>query len=168
MTKPPTRPITVNGVLLGPGSPLAAKRTYTAPEFSVQAGLIELLVGPIGKGDRWSGGGLTGRIPSLILVYAIPNGGMAGGKLMGARRKREGQLRGMPDLCWPVARGHYHALYLEAKRPKGKARAEQLWIHNLLREQGNCVLVFDTVQMGLDCVLSYHQLLPGQALTSHA
>ena len=163
MTKPPTRPVTLNGVRLGAGSPLLAQqdgtpKAYTAPEFSVQAGLVELLVGPIGKGDRIPGNGLTGRIPSLILLYAVPNGGMAGGKLMGARRKREGQLRGMPDLCWPVARGRYHALYLEAKRPKGKARAEQLQLHALLEAEGNCVMVFDSVQRGLDIVLDYDSL----------
>lgn len=163
-TKPPSSGVTVNGVKLGPGSPLASQRTYTAPEFSVQAGLVELLVGPIGTGDRMPGAGLTGRIPSLILLYAIPNGASASSKTEGAKRKREGQLRGMPDLCWPVARGVYHALYLETKRKDAKARARQREVHELLRAEGNAVIVFDSVQAGLDIVLAYHNLAPAGRL----
>lgn len=157
-TKPPTTGVVVNGVTLGPGSPLATQRTYTAPEFSVQAGLVELLVGPIGTGDRIPGAGLTGRIPELILIYAIPNGASASSKTEGAKRKREGQLRGMPDLCWPVARGPFHSLYIETKRKDAKARARQLYIHAMLREQGHAVIVYDSIQKGLDVVLAYHAL----------
>lgn len=169
--KPSSAPgVKLNGITLGPNSPLVARSTgklITAPEFSVQAGLLELLVGPIGKGDRVPGAGLTGRIPSLILIYAIPNGASASSATAAAKRKREGQLRGMPDLCWPVARGVHHALYLETKREDGRARKRQVEVHDLLRAEGNCVVVFDTVQMGLDLVLAYDRLQPWQALMSH-
>jgi hypothetical protein len=152
----------VNGIVPGPNSPLRGKGDaaviYTAPEFSVQAGLIELLVGRIGKGDRIPGAGLTGRIPSLILIHAIPNGASASSKTEGAKRKREGQLRGMPDLHWPVMRGPFIGLYLETKRKDAKARARQAEVHTMLRAEGHAVVVYDTVQGGLDVVLAYHGL----------
>lgn len=159
--KPPRSTPTVNGVRLGPDSPLVQRGTnklITAPEFSVQAGLVELLVGPIGKGDRIPGAGLTGRIPSLILLYAIPNGASASSATAAAKRKREGQLRGMPDLCWPVARGPFCALYLETKREDGRARKRQVEVHDLLRAEGNAVVTYDSIQAGLDVVLAYEAL----------
>lgn len=172
--KPPRQPVRLNGVTLGPDSPLRAgvrqaktpMTTYTMTEFSVQAGLVELLVGEIGKGDRVPGAGLTGRFPCLLLLYAVPNGASASSAAAAGRRKGEGQLRGMPDLCLPVARSYYHALYLETKRAGGKARARQREVHAMLRAEGNCVLVFDSVQTGLDLVLAYLHLNPGQSLTS--
>lgn len=170
--KPPSAPAKLNGIALGPGSPLLTQKTgtgkvpFAASEFSVQAGLVELLVGPIGKGDRVPGAGLTGRFPCLLLLYGIPNGGRLASKRAAGRQKAEGQLRGMPDLCLPTGRSHYLALYLETKKLDAKARARQREVHAMLRAEGNCVLLYDTVQMGLDLVLAYLHLNPDQSLTS--
>lgn len=55
--------------------------------------------------------------------------------------KRQGVRAGVPDLCLPVSRGKYHALYIELKVGNNKATEKQRkWIKRL-REQGNLALV---------------------------
>lgn len=50
-------------------------------------------------------------------------------------------IAGVPDLCLPVSRGKYHALYIELKVGNNKATEKQRkWIKRL-REQGNLALV---------------------------
>ena len=67
------------------------------------------------------------RWPELGLMHHIPNGGKRG-KAEAARLKRQGVRAGVPDICLPVARGGWHGLYVELKRPDGgRASAEQLW-----------------------------------------
>lgn len=88
------------------------------------------------------------RLPSLDLMFAIPNGGYRDG-ITAASLKAEGVKPGVPDICLPVpmvvrmphiltvpahaqaqvtqwcAHGfHWHGLFVEMKRPKGvKTRA---------------------------------------------
>ncbi len=57
----------------------------------------------------------AGAHPELRLLYHIPNEGKRLGGA-GARAKRQGLRKGVPDLCLPVARGGYHGLYIELKR----------------------------------------------------
>lgn len=70
-------------------------------------------------------------IPELDLMYAIPNGGHRN-KAVAAKLKKEGVKKGVPDIHLPVARGGFHGLYIELKKPKdtksgaGKATKEQL------------------------------------------
>lgn len=153
---------------LGPNSPLLdrpkRRRTFIERD-TVVIPLVTLLVGPARPGrDREPGAGLTGRIPDLALLYAIEGGTRASSKAEAGKRKAAGNLRNMPDLCWPVARGPFIGLYLEAKREGGKARPGQLELHEALRKVGHCVCVFDTVQRGLDVVLAYHALV-GSAIS---
>ena len=49
-----------------------------------------------------------------------------------------GVKKGVPDLCLPVARGKYHALYIEMKTEKGRTTKEQEWWLEALREAGSC------------------------------
>ena len=51
--------------------------------------------------------------------------------------KQQGVKRGVPDLCLPVARGNYHALYIELKTDTGRATTEQKWWGEHLKCQGN-------------------------------
>jgi hypothetical protein len=81
-----------------------------------------------------------GRYPELGLLFAIPNGG-ARDPRTGAKLKAEGVKAGVPDLCLPVARGGFHALYLELKQGKNKATPEQFWWLESLRAQGNAAFV---------------------------
>jgi len=80
------------------------------------------------------------KFPELALMYSIPNGSHR--HIAVARKlKAEGVKRGVPDICLPVARGGYHGLYIELKKPKGTTRAgkptkEQVqWLSDL-GEQG--------------------------------
>lgn len=57
------------------------------------------------------------RHPELALLFAVPNGGQRN-KIVAARMKAEGVKPGVPDIAWPIARGGYHALFIEMKRMK--------------------------------------------------
>jgi len=77
------------------------------------------------------------KYPLLQLMYAIPNGEKRS-MSVGKRLKAEGVKPGVPDIFLPVARGGYHGLYIEMKRPKqgkarpGRMRKEQLdWVDSL-------------------------------------
>lgn len=81
------------------------------------------------------------RVPELGLLYAIPNGGHRHPAVAG-KLKAEGVKSGVPDLCLPVARGGYHALYLEMKAgPAARVSPNQTYWHAKLREQGCAVRV---------------------------
>lgn len=70
-----------------------------------------------------------------IPVFHIPNERRCS-QAQGLRLKRMGVRSGVPDLCIPVARGGFHALYIEMKSKTGKPTRTQLeWI-DLLRSQG--------------------------------
>lgn len=73
-----------------------------------------------------------GRWPELGMLYSIPNGGKRS-RITGAILKREGQKKGVPDLCLPVPRGGYHGLYIELKRQrKSQISPEQVaWLQSL-------------------------------------
>lgn len=79
-------------------------------------------------------------VPELATVYAIPNGGHRH-PLVGGRLKREGVRAGMPDLCLPVQRGRFGALYLETKAPGGEVKKHQIDRIRSLRAVGNVVAV---------------------------
>lgn len=55
--------------------------------------------------------------PEMRLLYAIPNAAKRS-KRQGAYMKAEGLKAGVPDVCLPVARQGFHALYIELKRPR--------------------------------------------------
>lgn len=64
-----------------------------------------------------------------VLFYSIPNGS---NKTKAERwlHKLTGLQAGVPDLCICVAKGGYHAMYLELKTKAGKtteAQREWLW-----------------------------------------
>jgi hypothetical protein len=78
--------------------------------------------------------------PELRLLYAVPNGGLRSARTAAAL-KREGMKAGVPDLVLPVARRHWHSLYLELKAGSGRLSENQKrWI-DLLSEQGNLAAV---------------------------
>ena len=74
--------------------------------------------------------------PELALLYHIPNGGTRD-VIEGRHLKQQGVKRGVPDLCLPVARGTYHALYVELKTDTGRETMEQKWWGERLKGQGN-------------------------------
>lgn len=104
-----------------------------------------------------------GRHPELATLFAIPNaGGFTGGFKANLLRvmamKREGVKPGVPDVCLPVARGGYHALYIEMKRENdGTLSADQRDWAKRLALYGNKVVVahgFDEAKTVLEEYLS--------------
>jgi len=84
----------------------------------------------------------------LALMYAVPNAAKRSMKLA-AYMKREGMRSGVPDICLPVARGGYHGLYIEIKRPKSPGKpagklseAQKQWLDALKREGYAAVVCF--------------------------
>ena len=146
-------------VLLGPASPLKAiqKRPQSRPrheESQIQRLYIQAMLGPITRAGRATGGGFSIRYPQLRLLYSTPNAGRRS-FVQGGIMKAEGMLKGVPDLCLPVARGNWHALYLEFKTPDGKLSGEQYDVATSLLAEHNLVLVVRDLQVAIDVTLAY-------------
>ncbi len=76
-------------------------------------------------------------LPELWLLHHIPNEGKRS-LAAGAKQKRQGLKAGVPDLCLPVPKGHFHGLYIELKVNKNKTTDDQdKWLKRL-GEQGYC------------------------------
>lgn len=74
-------------------------------------------------------------MPELALMYAVPNAGKRT-KLQGLWLKKEGLKAGVPDICFPVARGDFIGLYIEMKFDNNKpTEAQQAWIEALKKER---------------------------------
>ena len=79
--------------------------------------------------------------PELALMFAIPNGGQRN-IIVAAKLKAEGVKAGVPDLCLPVSRHGFHALYIELKSSRGKGEMQQNQIEwqQALNEAGNLAI----------------------------
>jgi hypothetical protein len=96
--------------------------------------------------------------PELAALYAVPNyaGGFgASARKHGARLKREGRKRGVPDVVLPVPRGGFAALYVEMKSARGALSPEQRAWRDLLASLGNKVEVHRTWESARDAILAY-------------
>lgn len=92
--------------------------------------------------------------PELGLLFAVPNGGSRN-KIEAVNLKRSGVRPGVPDLCLPVSRHGYHAMYIEMKSGKGKLSPAQAAMIDKLKEQGNYATVANSVNYAID-VLSWY------------
>lgn len=71
------------------------------------------------------------RYPELGLMFAIPNGGKRDPR-EAARMQGQGVKSGVPDICLPVPRRGFGALYIEMKAGKNKPTADQnKWLEQL-------------------------------------
>lgn len=98
--------------------------------------------------------------PELRLLHSVPNGGYRRGR-EAKRLKAEGVRPGVPDLCFPVARGGFHGLYIEMKKPKcAKSRAGTLsleqsqWLNDLA-DQGYLAVVCVGFEAAINTLESY-------------
>jgi hypothetical protein len=96
----------------------------------------------------------SGGIPELALLFAIPNGGDRH-PAVAAKLKAEGVKKGVPDICLPVARRGYHALYIEMKAPGGRVKPEQREWHIKLQGCENRVEVCIGWESAKDVLLDY-------------
>ena len=96
--------------------------------------------------------------PELALLHAIPNGG-ARDKVTGARMKAEGVKPGVSDLMLPVARGLYHGLYLEMKKPGvvKMSDAQREWGHAVV-QQGYAFACVNSWEKARDFLIRYLML----------
>ena len=79
------------------------------------------------------------RYPELRWMFHIPNEGKRS-MIRGAQMRQEGMKKGVPDVCLPVARGGYGALFIEMKRTRGgQMTPEQVQWAEGLRAMGNRV-----------------------------
>lgn len=93
--------------------------------------------------------------PELRMLYHIPNGGSR--DVREARHlKAQGVRPGVPDICLPVPRGDYAALYIELKRrERGRVSdAQCAWLAALNRA-GNRAVVCRGWEAARDVILDY-------------
>jgi hypothetical protein len=75
------------------------------------------------------------KVPELKELWHCPNGG-ARDIITGARLKRAGVKRGVPDLFMLVPRGEYTGLVIELKTGTGTLSPEQRWWIERFKERG--------------------------------
>ena len=96
-----------------------------------------------------------GKYPELRWMHSIPNGGYRPPKTA-AILKLTGVKAGVPDICLPVARNGFHALYIELKRVSGGAvsASQRIWL-NALTEQGFKAVVCKGADEAIRVILEY-------------
>ena len=85
-----------------------------------------------------------------MLAYHIPNEGKR-------FRSCNGIKKGAPDICIPVPRGVFGAMYIELKTASGKVSQEQYTYIAALQELGNFVVIcrsLDEVKLAVSQYLS--------------
>lgn len=87
--------------------------------------------------DEMAAAGLR---PELELLFAIPNG-MWTTPAQAGKAKASGLRSGVPDLCLPVPRGGFNALWIEMKAARGRESEEQKRWHKQLVMHGSLVVV---------------------------
>ena len=98
--------------------------------------------------------------PELKLLFHIKNETREGAAQVAVDRAM-GVKKGVPDLCLPVARGKYHALYIEMKTEKGRTTKEQEWWLEALREAGSCACLCRGWEVAAQ-VLTWYLSLPNK------
>jgi len=90
------------------------------------------------------------------VLYAVPNGATFGDKYTAEIRasilKDEGLRPKYPDLNFDVARGGFHGLRVEMKRPGEHPDDGQLEYHEVIRRQGYKVVVCHSLE-GFMCIV---------------
>lgn len=99
------------------------------------------------------------RVPSLNLLYAVPNGGKRD-KATAAKLKAEGVKAGVPDIFLPVARRGYHGFYIELKVGINRPSKDQLAWHEALKLEGYNVDVCYGWQEAAHTIIYYLGLYP--------
>ena len=95
--------------------------------------------------------------PELQLCFHIVNEG-ARSYRYGHELRKQGMKAGVPDVCLPVPRGGYGALYIEMKRTNGGRVSEaQKWWIDKLNAAGNLAVVCHGFDEAKDAILAYLQ-----------
>lgn len=102
------------------------------------------------------------KYPELRWMFAIPNGGWRH-KAEAGKLKAMGVKAGVLDICLPIRRGEWAALWIELKKPadkvnnkrKGANREEQLEYLNHLRSQGHAAMIAVGWEAARDAIIWY-------------
>jgi hypothetical protein len=103
---------------------------------------------------------MAGQYPELELLYAIPNGAhLYGDAKRRAQQmnnlKKQGLKPGIPDLCLPVARNGWNALYIEMKYGDNKPKEHQEAVLNRLAEEGNLAVACWSAEEAIQTIIEY-------------
>jgi len=93
------------------------------------------------------------------ILFAIPNGG-ARHVLTGKKLKAEGVRSGVPDMMLAAPNDRYNGLFIELKKPKGRATKAQLEYIQLLREQGYYTAITYGFEDTINMISSYLRGIP--------
>lgn len=93
-------------------------------------------------------------MPELDLLFAIPNGG-ARTQRTGAMLKAEGVRAGVPDICLPVRRHGFNALYIELKAKGGRMQRNQIEWQSKLCQAGNMAVTCTGWEAARECIEHY-------------
>lgn len=96
----------------------------------------------------------VGKYPELQWLHAIPNGGLRD-KITAGKLKAEGVRKGVSDVSLPVRRKVFSGLYIEMKKPGGKASKEQIEFGEFVQNQGFLFYVCDNWQYAANIIESY-------------
>lgn len=100
-----------------------------------------------------------GRTLSDYIVH-VPNGGKRSQRV-GKAMQYGGVKRGYPDLVIDIARGGFHGLRIEIKKPDdGKVSDEQVERLQMLTDEGYRAVVTEGYQETMDEILNYLSLWP--------
>lgn len=94
--------------------------------------------------------------PKLVL-FAIPNGGKRN-VITATIMKREGVLKGVPDLFLAKPSGQYCGLFIEMKKPRGALTKDQKNIHATLLVEGYGVIICRSLDEFIFWVNEYLQV----------
>lgn len=97
----------------------------------------------------------AGQYPELVHLYSIPNANKRSIRA-GVWMRNEGLTAGIPDVCLPVARVPYGALYIEMKRLDGPGPTPHQYQKMVdLQTAGNCALWCRGWLAARDVLLAY-------------
>ena len=88
-------------------------------------------------------------------LYAIPNGWNKTSVYLGAKFKKMGIRKGIPDLCLAIPTKKYHGLYIELKFGTGVLSDYQKYIKSILEKVGYKVVACWTIEEFMNEIKSY-------------
>lgn len=94
------------------------------------------------------------KYPELKLLFHIPNGGRRD-PIEAKHLKQQGVKRGVPDLCLPIAKKGFNALYIELKTDKGIVSEYQKWWLTELSKVKNKAVVCRGWKEAAQCLIEY-------------
>ena len=93
--------------------------------------------------------------PELEMMFAIKNEEKSGSAIVGSRFKASGVKKGVPDIFLPVPMKNFNGLFIEMKKPGGKASTAQLEFGTKLQYQGYAFAICDSWEKAKDILLQY-------------